>query len=372
MTNRKLSYILLSLKGLIRRKSFWLCLLLIPVFVFFINVKSAEDRGTLYIGLSYDDGNETAEKIAGRLVGKVDLIHFYRFGDEDPREAILSGRADAVWIFDADIDKGMRDFLSDPRKSEPFISVYEREGVISLLLSHELVYEAIYPAISRTLYYNFVKEHIAAKIGLSDGDIAATYDENSHPGSLVRVENVSGESSAEGRADYLTLPLKGLLSLTVLLCGLAGAMHYRSDVEEGKYDYLSVRKRLFPAYVTVLPAVFLCEAAVLITLIASGQVKNYGAEALSALVYVFSVTSVSVLFAVAVPSFKALSAIVPMFMLASTVISPIFFYFSSLAPLPQLLPTFYYLNSLSLYGFLYAVVLTVLTLIVDRVRAALA
>lgn len=363
----------MSFKSLVRKKSFWLCIALIPLFVLFVSVTSKDDSGVLKIGVLYDDSDEAGKEIAESLINDDHLIRFFRADDEKSSiHDIVRGRLDALWIFDGDTEGRIREFFAGKSK-EPFVRVFEREGSITLFMSHEFLYGAMYPKIAYIIYEDFVKRNLVPKTEITEEQIKEAYEKHADTGSIVVFDTVEGEK-AEQKTDYLTLPLRGLLSLTVLLSALAGALYYRHDLEIGKYNCLSAKKRLFPAYATVFPAAFICGVAVYLTLIASSQVESAAWEALATALYIWAVTSVGVLFGLIIPSVRALGAVVPMYMLTCMLISPIFYNLPMLTPIMRFLPNYHYLASsynkeLLVSLAIFASVITVLTFAADKIQA---
>lgn len=373
MTNRKLTFIIMSFKSLVRKKSFWICVALIPLFVLFVSLTSKDDSGVLKIGLMYDDSDAAGKEIAESLLNDDHLILFRRAYDEDSSvHDIVRGRLDALWIFEGDTDAKMRAYFTG-KTEEPFVRVFEREGSITLYMSHEFLYGAMYPRIARIMYEDFVDRFLLKRADISEEEIRKAYEEHVDTGSIVVFDTIEG-GRAEQKTDYLTLPLRGLLSLTVLLSALAGALYYRHDLETGKYNCISAKKRLFPAYATVFPAALICGAAVYVTLVVSSQVESAAWEALAMALYIWAVTSVGVLFGLVIPSVKALGAVVPMYMITCTLISPIFYNLPMLTPIMRLLPNYHYLASsynkeLLMSLGIFAAVITVLTFVADKIQA---
>lgn len=376
MTNRKLTFIRMSFKSLVRKRSFWLCIALIPLFVLFVSVTSKDDSGVLKIGVLYEDSDPAGKEIAESLINDDHLIYFFRAENEESSiHDIVRGRLDALWIFEGDTESRMREYFTGKSK-DPFVRVFEREGSITLFMSHEFLYGAMYPKIAYIIYEDFVERNLVPKAEITEEQIKEAYAKHADTGSIVVFDTVEG-GKAEQKTDYLTLPLRGLLSLTVLLCALAGALYYRHDLETGKYNCISAKKRLFPAYATVFPAAFICGAAVYVTLVVSSQVESAAWEALAMALYIWAVTSVGVLFGLVIPSVKALGAVVPMYMLTCTLISPIFYNLPMLTPIMRFLPNYHYLASsynkeLLMSLGIFAAVITVLTFVADKIRARLA
>ena len=375
MTDRKLTFLLLSFKSLLRKKSFWICLLLIPFFVVFMNITSKEESGILRVSVIYDDSDSAGKEIAQRLIGKDSLILFKRAETlEEEKQKIVDGELDAVWLFSGDTSKKIDEFFSTPGLPRPFVDVYERSGSIGILLSHELLFGAVYPNVSRTIYHNFVFDYIYNEAGLTMEEVDEAYAKHVDAGKLLDVRPIEGAPARPEETDYLTQPLRGLLSLTIVLAGLAGAVYHRIDLDRGKYAPVSVKKRLFPAYATVFPAVFVCGLAVFLTLVLTGKTVSAAREALSMLLFIISVTSTGVLASQLFPSAGALGAAIPVYMLTATLISPIFFNLPYLISLQRLLPTYYYIdsvyNSRLYYLFAgFAAILALLTFAADFLKS---
>ena len=172
--------------------------------------------------------------------------------------------------------------------------------------------------------------------------------------------------------NYLNAPIRGMLSLLVILATLAAGMYFLADQEEGRYDWMSYEKRLRPAFGSCFAAATLSGIAVLVAVMLSGIRTAIWIELIAMMLFILSATGFGFLMATIFRSPGKLGASLPFFIISMLALCPIFFNVKMLPAIRLLLPPTYYLRSVYEPRYLgYAVVYTVsvyaLTFVVNLV-----
>ena len=332
-------------KRLLKKISFILILSLIPLLVFAFALTTKDDSGVLHIILCSEDSEDgIANEIINKLLSEDNIMTFEKLDDiEKAYDAVKLGTADAAWIFKGNMQQLIDNYAQNGNNPAPIITVIERETDISMQLSHEKLAGCVFPYISYSIFENFLYAEIFTPEEITKEQLKDAYDHALGGGDLVAFESLSGEKKEEN-VSYLTAPLRGILSLVVVLCGLAAVMYHQSDRKNGIYDWLPKYKHVNYGLATCFSAVFDSTVFVVISLALSGMYTDIY-EIPSAVIFVFATTAFCSLIGCLTKNASVTGKLIPFIMIILLVISPIFFNLDSLQPLQRLLPTYYYLYS---------------------------
>lgn len=330
-------------KRLFRKYSFLVILLLIPLLLPLANAAMRSESGVLKIALSYEGKNNPgAETVVEKLRSEKSILLYKEYNTpEEARQAVETGEVDGAWIFTEDFDKAVRAY-TERKRSAPLITVLERESTVPLQLAREKLYGAVYPQISRGIYENFVKKSFSEAAA---EDMGTYYEMTAHGDNVIRTEKLH-ESKMASETNYLTAPLRGLLAIMILLCGLATAMYYLEDDEEGRFDWLPQEKRILPAMGTCFAGVLTAAVTVFVSLLCAGIHTSLWRELIAMALYIPAVVGFSLCLAMLVKKAGHLGAIIPCIILGTLALSPIFFQVKAVPMIRALLPVQYYLQAI--------------------------
>ena len=361
----------LLLKRLLRRPAYMAVLLLVPLFAVAIALFSRQESGVLTIALALEDPNDPAAQAAvGRLTGEESILLFEIVEDEDSaRESVRSGRYDAAWIFRAGLEKKLERFAQ--RGHAAAVTVLEREDSVFLRLAREKLFAAIYPETSFALF----SDYLASELGATETDLATLrryYASGTMADEILRFETAEGEPIDTGDS-YLTAPLRGVMALLLVLCGMASGLYCYQEEQNGSYTWLSARARrglpLLSHLIAILPAAL----AALLAMALAGVTVGLGRELGLFLLYVPAAALFCELLRCLCPRQEHYGALIPVLTAAMLVLCPVFLDLKLLQPLRLLLPPTWLLravwNGAELTGLLlYTGALLLLTAAAVRLR----
>ena len=361
----------LLLQRLLRRPSYLAVLLLVPLFALAIALFSRQESGVLTIALALEDPDDAAARAAvERLTGEKSILLFLACEDEaSAREAVSRGRADAAWIFRADLQRKLERFAQ--RGHAAAVAVLQREDNVLLRLAREKLFAAIYPETSFALFQDF----LAAELGAEDTDPAALrryYASGTMADEILRFETVAGEAVDTGDS-YLTAPLRGVMALLLVLCGMASGLYCYQEEQNGSYTWLPERARRWLPLLSHLLAILPAALAALLAMALAGVTVGPGRELLLLLLYIPAAALFCELLRCLCPRQEHYGALIPVLTAAMLVFCPVFLDLKLLPPLRLLLPPTWLLravwNGAELTGLLlYTGVLLVLTAAAVRLR----
>ena len=358
-------YILLN-KRLFKTKSFLLILCMVPLLVAGMRLASRQESGIVTIALCMSDpADELADQVVEQLEGNDVLRYVICDTREEAVGLVESFRADAAWIFPEDLADNFREVASY-KLVAPVVTVVEREDNIPLVFSREILSSALYPYFSYAVYEDFVRDDMDLEV--DDGQLREAYERTLVEGSLFRLEYFDGMASEE--SNYLLAPMRGILALWLVLCGLAASMYFLQDERRGTFSRMPIKRRVWMAF--GFHAVLLSDALVvqIIACKLSGVFTVWGKEIVGAVLFAGCTLVFCNLVRLLCGTPERLGSCIPVLMIAMAVLCPVFINVDRLRFLKYLMPPFYYLNAThSTYHFYlmaaYICVMTVLCILVS-------
>ncbi len=348
-------------KRLMHKLSFIIILCLIPVIIPVTKLAMSGESGILKIAVSSQDNSPAAKRAIEKIRNTDSIIQFVICDTEKvAKELVTTHKSDAAWIYKDNIEERINKFIKK-ESNEPFLKVIEREENIILQMSREMFYETIFDEVSFSLYSNYAHNNLKLRGKISDEELRANYFNREKGRDIIEMTKLS--TDAPVKQNHLISPIRGILAVLLILSGLAGAMYFLKDSSDGKFAWLSPKKRILPAFSTCFSACVFSGAAILLALLIGGFSVGFLKELVSMILFIVSVSIFSTFFCVLFKSYGKLGALIPGITVFSLVLSPIFFNVSFFPIVRFLLPTHYYLYSLydSSY-YLYFIIYSLLTL----------
>ena len=367
MIKNYLTWYAMFTKRLLKKPGFIILLLLIPVLIPLGNTIMTKNSGILKIALYSED--KGSYDIVSHLGEKDSIILFEEYKEKEKAiHNVQEGNIDAAWIFCSDFEEKINYYASGKSK-EPFVEIYESEETIPLKISKEVLYEALYESISYSLYSGYTKKEIIPEI--EENELHKFYN-SERLRDIIEIKRLNPDVEVK-KINYLTAPLRGFLSVLVILCALAAAMYFLEDNKSGRYDWLAKNKRIAPAFASCLSASILSSLAVFLAICISGNGNSVSEELLLSLIFAVSSAGFGVLFCIIFSSPLKLGACIPGIIIVTIVLSPIFFNLQILKPLRMMLPTHYYLYSVNdnkyiAYMIMYTAIIYALVFIINSLK----
>lgn len=363
-------FVMLS-KRLYKKPTFLILMLLIPSLVLGYTALSAGDSGVITIGLASRGEDSTSQEIFTQLQSSELLSFQIMESPQAAEERLKGGKLDAVWIFPENMAEKVEAFAQNPTAEGAFITVLEREDSVALMLARERLNGAVYPYVAQRVYVHFLRELAPELSHLSDDKLLEYYHATDLSADLFQFE---GAAAQKNQPSYLLSPLRGLLGTLILLCALATAMYYIRDAENGTFAWVSQRWQRLPELGCQLAAGLHTAIICLICLAACGLAGNLWTELAAALVYSLCCGVFAMALRQLFDSQKLLGAILPLVIVTSLVICPVFLDLGAMRSLQYLLPPTYYINatynpSALLYMALYTAILGLFTLGISYVKS---
>lgn len=350
-----LTWYYILIKRLLKKPGFLIILLLIPLFSVFLNLAAEEEKSIVKVAVASYDKSDYAQEIIDKVSENNKLVS-YHFCQEPNQaiEMVKKQEVDTAWIIKEDAEKLINDFALG--KNTAISEIYVVEDNTFIQSSREILFEVLFERIAYRMYTNSVNAAVGE--GIAEEDVLQEkyyiFDEED---AIVEMKFLNSANNILENADYLTAPLRGLLAILMMFCGMASMMFFNNDDRKKVFSGISYNKRAFVMFGNNLAATSVAGVIVTISLIASGIYTNFVYESVMMILMVLAVTGFCSLIGSAFSSNTLLSAMLPSLLIISLAFSPVFINLHSFELVQGILPPYYYLygiNNLS-YAFPYMV-----------------
>ena len=343
---RWLRWLWMLSKRLYKRPAFLAILVLIPVAVLALRVAAQADSGFLHVVLAQTDPDDPiSSEIISEFMSEKSLVRFSYVAD--PRTAtdmVINGEADAAWVFPDDMQQHLNRFVNS-RSNRGFVTVVMREQTVLSRVANEKLNFALQSYASRACYLEFTRDNVEALNSLTDEELMAYYNEVEFNEELFLFRTPDGGASTRPEANYLTAPVRGLLGVLVVLCGLAAALFYCQDKARGTFALVPERKHSIVAFACLFIAVLNVSAVVLAALMAGGVAAFWLKEILVVLLFGLCCAAFGLLVLRLCGSMRVLAAVLPLLIVAMIAVCPIFFDLRRMLWVQLLFPPTYFVNA---------------------------
>ena len=346
-------------KRLLHRPAFIVLTAMIPLVTAVLVISFSSDSAVLRIGIC-SEGSNTGDKIVAELLMRNSIVSFTEYkSSEEAKKDVIADKIHGAWIFPKDLDSRISQ-NAENRTSLPLVKVIEQEDSIPLKLSHELLYGCLHPYVVYSNYEHFTEKKYP-NADTSKEALRYHYDNGTPVGEVLIMKVVGKEEKAETDNNFLTYPLRGILSLLCILCGIASAMFFLDDKAIGQFDGMPRSKHIFPAFASCLAGTALSAPFVIISVFIAGTHTDILSEIFAMLLFVICVCGFCLVCATLCGKSSRLGVITPFLMMIMMVQSPVFLNMDSLRPLWFLFPQSFYLYAVydgtyMVYMIIYAAV----------------
>lgn len=338
-------------KRLLKQWSFVVLLCLIPCIMLLVNLAMSKESGVVHIMLSTKDNDPKAAAVVDSLIEQDSNIRFSKCDSPEYAEkAVKNHKADAAWIFADNYSEKIDENAKKANASEPLVTIIERESSVFLKIANEKLFGAVFGDLSYSIYENFVYKTLVSKEDVPESTVKEYYEKRQKGQDIVLVERLDSKP-VENKVTYLTAPVRGILSLMVVLCTLTAAMIFLKEQSQKKFSWLPARKRIIPATASCFSAAVLSALAVFATLMLSGNSTSLTNEMITMLLFVFATTGFCTVLLTLFNSAGKFGAMIPGIIIIMLALSPIFFNVKVLRPVRLMLPTYYYIHSVYNYDY---------------------
>lgn len=338
-------------KRLLHKPIFVLTLLLIPLFVLFLQRSLHSGDAILQVALCTESSDSSALESA-LLTRMVDAsnstIHFYRCDSLSELQSDLNGkRAVCGYLFPSHLEQKLEEHA---RKNTAVITAYHQTSATETRLLDEFVYRMIYEELA----YDIAEQHIfEKKKEKPTSRLRSLYQHYQQGYTFIRFEYANGSDNQilnQENSNYLLLPIRGICSVLILLAAMTGTVFWYEDQEQKIFLWLHrPYKTTIPLLYSLIPAV-LAGICGLTAIIMTGFARQILQEGICMGLFLLAISAYSMLLRELLPNANNYLSAIPLSAAFSLLLCPVFVDLTAtiplLKPLRILTPVSYYLNSI--------------------------
>jgi ABC-2 type transport system permease protein len=325
-------------------------LLLVPFMVFLLKEVGDGSDSIMTVGVYIPGSDESSAALKGELnlgENKTDTnnVSYIEYPSADQLvDDVAAGKVTEGWIVPENLD-GLVETIAENQVPDDKIQIVIRESGLSHILGKEIACSKVYPSVAKKVFMNYMAAFYGGDISAEKiSQLEKTYNSFGLSKSLFQMsyfEEAEGEN-----ASIILMPLRGILALWLMLCGLATSMYYLEDERNGLFLWWRTPfavARDIGYYATALAAP---TVVVVLSLIYSGSFTTFSREVPALLIYELAVILFSMALREIFGSIKNLGVITPVLLVVSAILSPVFIDIKEARAIEKCCPVFHYLSSI--------------------------
>lgn len=338
-------------KRFLKRPLFLFTLLLMPLSVIFLQNCHTKEDAVIHVALYFPekDADQTAENLTKKMISLSNsAIKFYKSRTPKALKSdVASGKAACGYILPKNLDAKLQGFVATPA---PFIQAIRPEEDMRTRIVDEIVLSKLFQPLSyyRLTYYLSGKKDISSE----ETWIYDTYQKHNSSELLFHFEYANGDGNTllnDSHANFMLLPIRGVVSIMILLCCLTGGLFRYSD-KSGILPLMDTRKRKLCNLLSLLIPGLFAGITGLITIKMTGTMTTPAAEIPAMLLYILCCMSLANLLYIFCSHQEFYLAAIPVVVIGSLIFSPVFINLENLIPgtrfISCLIPTTHYLAAI--------------------------
>lgn len=344
---RWLRWLYLLSKRLYKRGAFLAVLALIPLSALALQLVAQAQSGFIHVVLAQTDPTDPiSSAIVEEFMSEKSLVLFtYAEDAHIATDMVAMGEADVAWIFSEDMEQKLQRFVNSHYTKGGVVTVVEREQTVLSRIIREKLTLTLHSYTAQVCYLDFARSNLEELNALTDAELMAYYDGVDLDENLFLYRTPDGAVAMETDRNYLLAPVRGLLGVLVVLCGLAAALFYLQDEQRGTFALVPLNRRGLVAFACLMVAVLNVGVVTLAALWLSDVATFWLRELIILLLYTVCCAAFCLLVLRLCRSIRTLAAVLPMLIVAMIAVCPVFFDFRRLGWVQQLFPPTYFVNA---------------------------
>lgn len=378
-----LTWILLFQKRILKKPMFQITILLIPILLFLLFTFNKSSDSLVRVALISGNDEYSQNFVKDLLDSSNHVISYYQCYDESQmRKDVLTGKAECGYIMPDDMPRKIAQFSS--KKKQGIITAIVKKESISTKIVNEIIYGRLFSERAYPVLKDFINEKQPDR--LTPAEDEKMYDAFSKyliEPLMFSFEYADGRkndllNNDDSSHNYYMLPVRGILSVLILISSMSGVLMLSNDDRKNTWGFIKLSKRpafnYFYIFMSILPIAICSLAAIFIT----GISTNVLNEIRLMVLYTLLLTGFSSLLKALIKNIYVLCSLIPVTVLLSLIICPVFIDIGSIVPQARFvrlfLPTNYYLDSIysgpaQLKMFILAVLVSLLAILKEMIAA---
>ena len=377
-----LTWILLFQKRILKKPMFQITILLIPILLFLLFTFNKSSDSLVRVALISGNDEYSQNFVKDLLDSSNHVISYYQCYDESQmRKDVLTGKAECGYIMPDDMPRKIAQFSS--KKKQGIITAIVKKESISTKIVNEIIYGRLFSERAYPVLKDFINEKQPDR--LTSAEDEKMYDAFSKyliEPLMFSFEYADGSkndllNNDDSSHNYYMLPVRGILSVLILVSSMSGVLMLSNDDRKNTWGFIRLKRpafNYFYIFMSILPIAICSLAAIFIT----GISTNVLNEIRLMVLYTLLLTGFSSLLKALIKNIYVLCSLIPVTVLLSLIICPVFIDIGSIVPQSRFvrlfLPTNYYLDSIysgpaQLKMFILAILVSLLAILKEMITA---
>lgn len=378
-----LTWILLFQKRILKKPMFQITILLIPILLFLLFTFNKSSDSLVRVALISGNDEYSQNFVKDLLDSSNHVISYYQCYDESQmRKDVLTGKAECGYIMPDDMPRKIAQFSS--KKKQGIITAIVKKESISTKIVNEIIYGRLFSERAYPVLKDFINEKQPDRLTpAEDEKMYDTFSKYLIEPLMFSFEYADGSkndllNNDDSSHNYYMLPVRGILSVLILVSSMSGVLMLSNDDRKNTWGFIRLSKRpafnYFYIFMSILPIAICSLASIFIT----GISTNVLNEIRLMVLYTLLLTGFSSLLKALIKNIYVLCSLIPVTVLLSLIICPVFIDIGSIVPQSRFvrlfLPTNYYLDSIysgpaQLKMFILAILVSLLAILKEMITA---
>ena len=378
-----LTWILLFQKRILKKPMFQITILLIPILLFLLFTFNKSSDSLVRVALISGNDEYSQNFVKDLLDSSNHVISYYQCYDEiQMRKDVLTGKAECSYNIPEYMHQKIAQFSS--KKKQGIITAIVKKESISTKIVNEIIYGRLFSERAYPVLKDFINEKQPDRLtSAEDEKMYDTFSKYLIEPLMFSFEYADGSkndllNNDDSSHNYYMLPVRGILSVLILVSSMSGVLMLSNDDRKNTWGFIRLSKRpafnYFYIFMSILPIAICSLAAIFIT----GISTNVLNEIRLMVLYTLLLTGFSSLLKALIKNIYVLCSLIPVTVLLSLIICPVFIDIGSIVPQSRFvrlfLPTNYYLDSIysgpaQLKMFILAILVSLLAILKEMITA---
>jgi len=351
---KMLTWVWLFQKRILKKPMFQITLLLIPALLFLLLSFNQSSDSLVKVAIC-PGSDEYSKNFAEELLDESNnVVSFYKCESEEQlRLDVIKGRAECGYVLPDDMKECLNEY--EQGNVHGIIKVINKDYSISTKVVNEIIFGKVFSGTSYQILEGFMRDKQSENISVpgESEKMQELFSDYRVPQLMFSFEYADGKENEllnDDDNNYYMMPVRGLLSVLVMVSAMSGVLMLSDDERKGTWSMIKLSKRpgfnCFYIFMTVL-LVALCS---LIAIFFTGLSTDFFNEILLMGLYILLITGFCNLLRALIPNIYILCSIIPIWVLLSLVLCPVFVDLGNVIPEIRIvrlfLPTNYYLDAI--------------------------
>ncbi len=326
----------LFLKRSLKKKTFFILLISIPILCHLLNLSLKGDSPTsLRVGLYLEDNSGSAKEIANQLVSNYDSVDFEICDDLTTlKRNVVSHTYECGYVFQKDFNRKL-----EQADCKHMITIYASPSTIASGITSEYLFSEVFEKYAYNKMLNYLEHDGIASPESQNYSIDSIEKEyrsfltSDETFSFRYVNPSKGEiDTSVLRASFTLSSVRGLVALLIMFASFIGVLNlYKDDQNKIFYSFTGLYKPLAKMS-EIFTITLLASASGLIAIYVCGLNERLITEILRLLIYSIICSIYFYLLYMVIPNRYVFATIIPLLIIGSIIFCPIFFDFSTVLP----------------------------------------